>query len=109
MNKKARTLVPSEPYRYNPNILFPENLGCFVHLSRHIHTEGATGHAAATVSAFGCMVGQGIVLCLQFRGETIVLSFVEHLIDTGNRDALGTGGAMVAIGALATFISLCGL
>ena len=89
--------------------LFAKDAGSFVHLLRYVHPEGAACHAAPAMGTLRGMMGQGIILGLQFCGKAVVLSLIEHLVDACDGYALGAGGAVVAVGAVAAFVCLDGL
>jgi len=78
-----------------------ENRFCAVHTGGDVHLEGTAAETGATVGALAGMVRQSIVLLLQFGGDAVQFGLVEQFVDLGDRDAHRTGGAMVAIGAVA--------
>lgn len=82
-------------------MLFSEHGAGGVHARWDVDAEGAAAEAGAAVGAVGAVLGQGVVLRLQLRGEAVGLGLVKQFVHLGDRDALGAGGAVVAVGAIA--------
>ena len=58
------------------------------------------------MGAFAGVVRQGVILSLQFGGHTVALGLVEQFVDFGDRYALRAGRAVVAVGAVASFVGI---